>query len=115
MDPSSDVDHEIYRLQSAAAAKRKKILIVVAVVLLPILYWGMGFVSVPDYLAQAMFTNIQVSAGSSPFEYEFKAKRAVGETCRGTVTRFPLSIGHKSTCQRFVDVNGNPMEDPSKR
>ncbi len=115
MDPSLDADHEIYRLQAAAAAKRKKTLIVVAVVLLPVLYWAVGFVTVPDYLKQAHFTSVEVSAGSSPFEFSFKAKRGVGETCRGTVARFPLSTSHKSSCQGFVDVNGRPMEEPSKR
>ena len=115
MDADLDPDHELHRLQSAAAARRKKTVLVVALVLLPVLTWGMGFVTVPDYLKSANFTRIDVSAGSSPFEFTFKAKRDVGETCRGTVTRLPFSIGHKSSCTRFVDRNGNPMEDPGGR
>jgi hypothetical protein len=115
MDPSQDVDHEIYRLQKSAEAKRKRTLIVVAVVLLPVLYWGIGFLSVPDYLERAHFTNVEVSAGSSPFEFTFKAKRDVDETCRGTVARLPFSTSHKSSCQGFVDRNGRPMPDPRGR
>ena len=73
----------------------------------------MGFLTVPDYLESANFTNVQVSAGSSPFEFNFKAKRGVGETCRGTVARLPFSTSHKSSCQGFIDVNGRPIDDPS--
>lgn len=115
MDPSLDADHEIYRLQKSAEAKRRRNLIIAAVITLPLVYWGLGFVVVPGYLEQANFTSVQVSAGSSPLEYTFKAKRAVGQTCRGTVVRMPFSISHKSSCQGFVDRNGQPMEDPSGR
>lgn len=112
MDPSYDADHELYRLQQVAAAKRKKTMIIAGVVLLPVVYWAMGFFTVSDYLKSANFTHVEVSAGSSPFEYTFKAKRDVGETCRGTVVRLPFSIDHKSTCQGFVDRDGHPIEDP---
>lgn len=112
---SYQADYALEDAKRAAAAKRKKTLIIGAVILLPFVYWGMGFWAAQDYLEGAHFTKIEVSAGSSPVEYKFKAKKGVGETCRGTVTRLPFSMSHKVSCQGFVDINGNPMEDLRKR
>ena len=116
MDPSQyEADYQLHAAEQAAAAKRKRTLLIVAVFVLPLLYWGMGFSTVHSYLEEAHFKQVEVSAGSTPMEYRFKAKRDVGETCRGTVTRLPFSMSHTSSCQGFVDRNGNPIEDPRGR
>jgi hypothetical protein len=112
MDPYYEgPDPEIDALRKA---KRKKALIVVAVILLPFLYWGMGFSTVQGYLEDAHFNHVEVSAGSSPFEFKFKAKRYVHENCRGSVSRLPFSMSHTSSCTALVDVNGQPV-DPRSR
>lgn len=112
---SYQADYALEEAKQRAAAKRKKTLIIAGVILLPFLYWGLGFSAAQGYLEDAHFTKVDVSAGSSPVEYKFKAKRDVGETCRGTVTRLPFSMSYKVSCTGFVDRYGNPMEDPGKR